>query len=61
MTHNALAKNGDFKPVNLDSGIYWLGNRLLFGIYMHANHHRKASVFNPLKMEARTEDWGTIA
>ena len=60
VTHNALAKNGEFKPVNLDSGIYWLGNRLLFGIYMHANHHRKASVFNPLKMEGRPEEWGTI-
>lgn len=61
VTHNALAKDGDFKPVNIDQGIYWLGNRLLFGIYMHANHHRKASVFNPLKMEARAEDRGTIA
>jgi stearoyl-CoA desaturase (delta-9 desaturase) len=61
VTHNALARNGDFKPVNLDSGIYWLGNRLLFGIYMHANHHRKASVFNPLKMDARPQDWGTVA
>ncbi len=61
VTHNALAKDGDFKPVNIDKGIYWIGNRLLFGIYMHANHHRKVGVFNPLKMEAKEQDWGTIS
>lgn len=48
VTHNALAKNGDYHPVNIDSGIYWIGNRIFFGIYMHGNHHKRANVFNPL-------------
>ncbi len=48
VTHNALARNGDYHPVNIDSGIYWLGNRLFFGIYMHGNHHKRSNVFNPL-------------
>ena len=48
VTHNALAKDGNYYPVNLDSGYYWLGNRIFFGIYMHGNHHKRANVFNPL-------------
>ncbi len=48
VTHNALAKTGDYHPVNIDSGIYWIGNRIFFGIYMHGNHHKRANVFNPL-------------
>ena len=54
VTHNALDKTGEFFPVNLDRGYYWLGNRIFFGIYMHANHHRRANVFNPLRMPAET-------
>ena len=50
-THNAMSKDGDYKPVNLDHGLYWLGNRMLFGLYMHANHHKRANIFNPLKMD----------
>jgi len=50
-THNATSKTGDYKPVNLDHGLYWLGNRVLFGLYMHANHHKRANIFNPLKMD----------
>jgi stearoyl-CoA desaturase (delta-9 desaturase) len=50
VTHNVLAKDGDFHPVNLDHGYFWLGNRIFFGIYMHENHHRRANVFNPLHM-----------
>jgi stearoyl-CoA desaturase (delta-9 desaturase) len=49
-THNAMG-DGEFKPVNLDSGIFWLGNRILFGVYMHANHHAYVTVFNPLKLD----------
>ena len=50
ITHNSLDADGDYKPVNLDSGWYWLGNRIWFGLYQHANHHRRANIFNPLKM-----------
>ena len=32
---------------------YWLGNRLWFGLYMHANHHTQASLFNPMKYDQR--------
>lgn len=49
-THNGK-KGSDFKPINLDDGWYWFGNRIWFGLYMHANHHRRANVFNPLKMD----------
>ncbi len=50
-THNAQSPDRDYKPVNLDHGLYWLGNRILFGLYMHANHHKRANIFNPLKMD----------
>jgi fatty acid desaturase len=49
-THNGFSKSQDFRPVNLDHGFYWLGNRIWFGIYMHANHHKRANIFNPIKM-----------
>lgn len=52
-THNASSITGDFRPVNLDTGLYWLGNRILFGLYMHANHHKRAFLFNPLRLNAR--------
>ena len=48
-THNASVSD-DFKPVNNDHGIWWIGNRIWFGIYMHANHHAYPSAFNPLKI-----------
>jgi stearoyl-CoA desaturase (delta-9 desaturase) len=51
VTHNASVSD-DFRPVNNDDGLFWLGNRIFFGIYMHANHHAYASVFNPLKISA---------
>ena len=51
VTHNALSKTGDYKPINIDTGVYWLGNRIWFGLYMHANHHKRANIFNPLKMD----------
>ncbi|MRG96028.1 fatty acid desaturase [Polyangium spumosum] len=50
-THNAFSPSGDFKPVNLDHGYYKIGNLLWFGIYMHANHHKRAGMFNPAKMQ----------
>jgi stearoyl-CoA desaturase (delta-9 desaturase) len=49
-THNAFSPEKDFKPVNLDHGYYKLGNLIWFGIYMHANHHKRANMFNPAKM-----------
>ena len=47
----ALSPDGDYKPVNLDHGLYKFGNRILFGLYMHANHHKRANIFNPAKMD----------
>lgn len=46
-THNGFSPTQDFRPVNLDHGVYWLGNRIFFGIYYHANHHRRPGLFNP--------------
>jgi stearoyl-CoA desaturase (delta-9 desaturase) len=56
--HNAHTKDGPIAPVNLDSGWYWLGNRMFFGIYYHGNHHKMAMLFNPMKMpvKVRPED-----
>ena len=51
-THNGSAGKA-FRPVNLDSGYYWLGNRLFTGIYFHANHHQRPHLFNPRKWDAR--------
>ncbi len=45
-THNGQAGR-DFRPVNLDRGYYWLGNRIFTGIYFHANHHLRPHLFNP--------------
>jgi stearoyl-CoA desaturase (delta-9 desaturase) len=50
-THNAHSATGDYKPVNLDSGWYRFGNKIWFGLYMHANHHKRANIFNPAKMD----------
>ncbi|MFO0555267.1 MAG: fatty acid desaturase [Polyangiaceae bacterium] len=46
-THNAVSPEMDYKPVNLNHGLYKLGNKLCFGIYMHANHHKWPTVLNP--------------
>lgn len=51
-THNPWNAEADFRPVNLDSGFYKIGNRIWHGIYFHGNHHKKASLFNPMKMAA---------
>src|SRR5690606_8404961 len=52
VTHNAHSKTGEYHPINLDHGVYWLGNKILFGLYMHANHHKRANIFNHAKMDA---------
>jgi stearoyl-CoA desaturase (delta-9 desaturase) len=49
-THNAFSPTRDFKPVNLDHGFYRVGNKIWFGIYWHANHHKKTNYFNPARM-----------
>jgi fatty acid desaturase len=46
-THNGM-RGDDFRPVNLNSGYFWLGNKLFAGIYMHANHHQRPHLFNPM-------------
>ena len=50
-THNALSSDRDFRPVDLNHGYCWLGNLLWHGITMHANHHKRAGLFNPAKLE----------
>jgi fatty acid desaturase len=50
-THNAASREQDFKPVNLNHGYYRIGNLLWHGIYMHANHHKRANLFNPGRMK----------
>lgn len=49
-THNPWSKTNDFRPVNLDHGFYWIGNRIWHGIYFHGNHHQKSGLFNPRTM-----------
>lgn len=46
-THDAHNPQGVFSPIDQDQGIYWIGNRLLFGIYNHGIHHRCTRIFNP--------------
>ena len=51
-THNGGAGH-DFRPVNLNHGYFWLGNKLFTGIYFHANHHKRPHLFNPARWEAK--------
>lgn len=48
-THNGEAAKSieDMRPVDLDSGYYWWGNRLFCGIYAHGVHHDRPFLFNP--------------
>lgn len=48
--HNAHTESETIEPTNLDSGIFWLLNRMFFGIFYHGNHHKMAMLFNPMKM-----------
>ncbi len=47
-THNAGSPTQDYRPVNLDHGFYWIGNRIWCGLYMHGDHHKYPNIFNPL-------------
>ena len=52
-THNGArgVADEDFRPVNLDRGYYAFGNRVFAGIYMHANHHHRPHLFNPMRWD----------
>ncbi len=50
-THNGGSPDRNYRPINIDTGLYWIGNRIWFGLYMHENHHKRANIFNPLRME----------
>jgi stearoyl-CoA desaturase (delta-9 desaturase) len=46
--HSEDPVTGIFAPCNLDNNwLYRLGNVLLFGVFYHANHHRRPLLFNP--------------
>lgn len=51
--HNAHTKDAKIAPANLDHGIFWILNRLFFGIFYHGNHHKMAMLFNPMKMPVK--------
>jgi stearoyl-CoA desaturase (delta-9 desaturase) len=50
-THNGRERR-DFRPVNLNRGYFWLGNKIFAGIYMHANHHDGPHLFDPRAWDA---------
>lgn len=51
-THNGFSKDQDYGPINIDRGLYYIGNRIFFGIYYHDNHHRMVKAFNPMHASA---------
>lgn len=52
VSHGGDDPEHDYHPRNLDHGWYWLANRLWFGLYFHANHHRWPYLFDPRKRSA---------
>jgi stearoyl-CoA desaturase (delta-9 desaturase) len=48
--HNAHLSEGAIEPTNIDTGIFWILNRMFFGIFYHGNHHKTPSLFNPMNM-----------
>jgi len=52
-THNAQSATADYHPVNLNHGYFKYGNKLFFGIYMHANHHKWPNVLNPKNVKSQ--------
>jgi len=54
-THNGFSSDQDYRPINIDRGLYYLGNRIFFGIYYHDNHHRMVKAFNPMRVGAWLE------
>ena len=59
-THNGMSKEGDYRPVNLDEGLFKVGNLLFFGIYMHENHHKRPDYFNPARYRAAARTWKVV-
>lgn len=53
-THNGerAETEADMRPVNLNHGWYWLGNKLFGGIYAHGTHHEKPYLLNPARHTA---------
>lgn len=51
--HNAHRDGATIEPTNLDHGIFWILNRMFFGIFYHGNHHKMAMLFNPMRMPKR--------
>jgi stearoyl-CoA desaturase (delta-9 desaturase) len=50
-THPCDPLTGETKPTNFNTTLFHrMANALWFGIYFHANHHRKPLLFNPGKM-----------
>lgn len=47
--HNAHDPNAKIEPTDLDHGIFWILNRMFFGIFFHGTHHKLAMLFNPMK------------
>ncbi len=45
-----FSKDRDYGPINIDRGLYHIGNRIFFGIYYHDNHHRMVKAFNPMRI-----------
>lgn len=50
-THNGASPDMDYHPINIDRGLFWLGNRMFFGIYYHKNHHHTVTAFNPMSLQ----------
>ncbi len=50
-THNAFSPSNDFRPINIDTGYYKIGN-LILARHLHAReHHQRANLFNPARMK----------
>jgi fatty acid desaturase len=55
VTHNGQ-EGSSFRPVNLNNGYFWFGNRIFAGIYMHKNHHERPHLKNPAVWRAEALD-----
>ncbi len=52
VTHRPRANSEEFDIINLDHSVgYKVLNSMLFGIYMHKNHHLNVKLFNPAKLK----------
>jgi fatty acid desaturase len=60
-THDGASSERNYRPINLNRGFFWFGNLAWHGIYMHANHHRKPGVFNPLHIESVEDTRASLA